>query len=194
MGVSGEVMSAFEFFRDAHRGQRYQDGTPYWVHLFRVGFMLDQRLCMLPAPERRDVAIAGFGHDCLEDTSISKERIAERFGSRVLGLICDVTNWKGDDDVSEYVEQVCAAGELSRIIKLVDMWDNYASMCYRSFDNRLGFFEDRVFPVMEPMFERIVRVPFETQAIGNALIAEVVRVHDRAQMVVRLTGEHDAPV
>ncbi len=74
------VVSAHE-----HRNQLRSSGEPYLVHPLNVAMIL--------AEMKLDEAsiVAGLLHDVLEDTSLTKERLAELFGGDVAHLVDGVT-------------------------------------------------------------------------------------------------------
>lgn len=75
------VREAIEFSRVAHQGQKRQSGDPYISHPIAVARIL--------ATLRLDVQaiIAALLHDVVEDTSITAEQVAEKFGKPVAKLV-----------------------------------------------------------------------------------------------------------
>lgn len=75
------VREAIEFSRAAHQGQKRQSGDPYISHPIAVARIL--------ATLRLDVQaiIAALLHDVVEDTSITAEQVAEKFGKPVAKLV-----------------------------------------------------------------------------------------------------------
>ncbi len=79
------VERAYQFSKQAHEGQFRKSGDPYISHPVAVASLLArwhldaQALC------------AALLHDVVEDTSVSKEEIAERFGKPVAELVDGVS-------------------------------------------------------------------------------------------------------
>ncbi|MDD2721273.1 MAG: bifunctional (p)ppGpp synthetase/guanosine-3',5'-bis(diphosphate) 3'-pyrophosphohydrolase [Gallionella sp.] len=75
------VREAIEFSRVAHHGQTRQSGDPYVTHPIAVARIL--------APLHLDTQsiIAALLHDVIEDTEITAEQIAEKFGHPVATLV-----------------------------------------------------------------------------------------------------------
>jgi len=75
------VRVAIEFSRVAHQGQTRHSGDPYVTHPIAVALIL--------TPLHLDVQsiIAALLHDVVEDTEISSEQIAEKFGLPVAELV-----------------------------------------------------------------------------------------------------------
>jgi len=75
------VRVAIEFSRAAHQGQMRQSGDPYISHPIAVANIL--------APLRIDVQaiIAALLHDVVEDTEVTTEQVAEKFGKPVAELV-----------------------------------------------------------------------------------------------------------
>ncbi|MGC2048830.1 MAG: bifunctional (p)ppGpp synthetase/guanosine-3',5'-bis(diphosphate) 3'-pyrophosphohydrolase [Gallionella sp.] len=75
------VRVAIEFSRAAHQGQMRQSGDPYISHPIAVANIL--------APLRIDVQaiIAALLHDVVEDTEVTTDQVAEKFGKPVAELV-----------------------------------------------------------------------------------------------------------
>lgn len=78
-------IAAYRFAAEAHRGQTMPgtDGLPYLVHIGMVAMevmgALQHESCANP-----DLAVqCALLHDVLEDTDVTAEELAERFGARV---------------------------------------------------------------------------------------------------------------
>ncbi len=80
-----QVEAAFHFSSEAHRGQYRTSGEPYVSHPLAVagtlaGWRLDPQ-----------ALIAALLHDVMEDTAITKEQLAERFGRTAADLVDGVS-------------------------------------------------------------------------------------------------------
>ena len=79
------VQDAAEFGAEAHKGQRRKSGEPYIAHPVAAADLLaDLKL-------DADTLIAAILHDVVEDTVITNEQIAERFGKVVAEIVDGVT-------------------------------------------------------------------------------------------------------
>ena len=79
------LRAAYNCALTAHDGQLRDSGEPYIIHPLSVASIL----CQL---QMDDVAImAGLLHDVIEDTSVTPEELAERFGEDTLRLVEGVT-------------------------------------------------------------------------------------------------------
>ena len=77
---------ALAFARERHAGQiRKGDGRPFIVHPLAVARILRRYRVSEP------IVAAGFLHDVLEDTATMPEELRSLFGSRVAGLVAEVT-------------------------------------------------------------------------------------------------------
>jgi GTP diphosphokinase / guanosine-3',5'-bis(diphosphate) 3'-diphosphatase len=79
------IQRAYEFAKEAHKDQYRKSGEPYIIHPIQVaGILVDLR--MDPA-----TIAAGFLHDVVEDTDVTKEDLLKEFGSEVSMLVDGVT-------------------------------------------------------------------------------------------------------
>jgi (p)ppGpp synthase/HD superfamily hydrolase len=85
--MSDEMLfDAIEFACKAHRGQvRKGTRVPYVFHPLGVGRSL------LDAGFDDEIVVAGFLHDTVEDTHVTIEEIALRFGERVASIVAAVS-------------------------------------------------------------------------------------------------------
>lgn len=79
------IRDAYEYAAKAHAGQRRKDGSPYVTHCISAAdICVDMGL-------DEDSIIAALLHDVIEDTPISHETVAKRFGDTVANLVEGVT-------------------------------------------------------------------------------------------------------
>lgn len=79
------IRQSYELALRQHDGQFRKSGDPYIQHPIEVAYML---ACLKVSPE---TICAGFLHDVLEDTEISKEKIISQFGQDVADIVDGVT-------------------------------------------------------------------------------------------------------
>jgi guanosine-3',5'-bis(diphosphate) 3'-pyrophosphohydrolase len=79
------IRDAAEFGATAHEGQKRRSGEPYIAHPLAAAQILAD-LHLDP-----DTIIAAILHDVIEDTPISKETLAEKFGAAVAEIVDGVT-------------------------------------------------------------------------------------------------------
>ena len=83
------VYDAYNFGKAAHKGQKRKSGEPYFIHCVAVATILaDWGM-------DKNMVISGLLHDTIEDTTVSKEDIINRYGEDVLHLVESVTNLSG---------------------------------------------------------------------------------------------------
>jgi GTP pyrophosphokinase len=80
------IIKAYEFAREAHRGQRRKTGEPYIIHPIAVAKIIASEMQLGAAP-----VCAAFLHDVVEDTPCTNEKIQELFGNDVAFLVRVVT-------------------------------------------------------------------------------------------------------
>jgi hypothetical protein len=88
--------AALEFAASRHAGQvRDTDRAPFILHPLEVAHLLQGR----DYPDH--VIAAGVLHDVLEDTDVTREELAERFGPEVAELVASVSEPDGDGGYAE---------------------------------------------------------------------------------------------
>ena len=79
------IKDAYDYANSMHEGQFRKSGEPYMIHPLNVACILAQ-LTTGPA-----TVCAGLLHDVIEDTSTTKEELAEKFGEDVAELVDGAT-------------------------------------------------------------------------------------------------------
>ncbi|MBR3344731.1 MAG: bifunctional (p)ppGpp synthetase/guanosine-3',5'-bis(diphosphate) 3'-pyrophosphohydrolase [Solobacterium sp.] len=79
------VTKAADYAYEHHAGQFRKSGEPYTIHLDNVAYILAELRC---GPK---TVAAGFLHDTIEDTGITKEELQEEFDEEIADLVEAVT-------------------------------------------------------------------------------------------------------
>ena len=93
------IWKAYELAQLLHANQKRDSGEPYFSHCESVGLILSEWKI------DTDTIIAGLLHDSIEDTNISKEKLADDFGLDVANLVEGVTKLSGIKFNSKKQEQ-----------------------------------------------------------------------------------------
>ena len=131
-----EIMSkAFWCANRLHEGQKRQSGEDYIVHPLFVAFILSEMKA------DADTICAALLHDTIEDTSMSKEKIAVQFNETIATLVDGVTkiskmNFSSrDEQVATNTRKIITSLEEDVrivIIKLADRLHNMRTLEYKS--------------------------------------------------------------
>jgi len=122
----GGILDALQFAAQKHRDQRRKDlvDSPYINHpialaavLWGEGGVHDAR-----------VVSAALLHDTIEDTQTTAGELKKRFGAKVAGIVCEVTDDKSLDKADRKRLQVEHAPHLSREAKLVKLADKICNL------------------------------------------------------------------
>ena len=126
-----EIGEACDFGVEAHKGQKRQSGEPYISHPVAVaGILGDMRM------DSRTI-IAAILHDVIEDTPITVQQLAEKFGEDVAHLVDGVskvsqleTESRESAEVASFRKMFMAMAEDIRviIIKLCDRLHNMRTL------------------------------------------------------------------
>jgi (p)ppGpp synthase/HD superfamily hydrolase len=71
------------------------DGKPYTVHLEIVVTFIRKYSHLIPENKREIVEASGWGHDTVEDTRVSYNKVKKVLGEEIANIIFAVTNEKG---------------------------------------------------------------------------------------------------
>lgn len=125
------LLEAIDFAAEKHRHQRRKGGeqVPYINHPVHVARLVAE----VGGVEDVDVLMAAVLHDTIEDTDATREELERRFGSRVTGLVLEVTDDKSLPKAERKARQVSHALELSpgaAVIKLADKTANVHDLAH----------------------------------------------------------------
>ena len=93
------LWEAYNFARNAHKGQKRKSGEPYFEHCYSVAKILAE------IGMDTTTVIGGLLHDVMEDTGVTYEEIARKFGEDVARLVEGVTKISGIRFLSKREEQ-----------------------------------------------------------------------------------------
>lgn len=129
-----KILKAYNFAKEAHKGQLRQSGEEYFLHPCAVAeILVDFGL-------DADTIIAAFLHDVVEDTVFTREKIVAEFGTVVASLVDGVTklsklNFKSSEEeqAENYRRMFLAMSKDIRviIIKLADRLHNMRTLGYK---------------------------------------------------------------
>ena len=129
------LYTAFTYADSAHNSQLRKSGEPYITHPLAVAeIVADLGLDL-------DSVIAALLHDCLEDTDVTHEEVAKKFGATVADLVEGVTKLTKMQYVSKEEEQMenlrkmfMAMAQDIRVIliKICDRLHNMRTMEYQT--------------------------------------------------------------
>ncbi len=152
------IEKAFNFAKCAHEGQKRKSGEPYFVHPFEVARIL--------AETKLDPStiIAGFLHDVLEDTEVTREEIKKEFGQDVLNIVEGVTKIgslnqkkKEDEDAENFIKLFLSAveGDIRIIlVKLADRLHNMRTLKYLPREKRKKIAQETL-DIFAPLAQRL---------------------------------------
>jgi guanosine-3',5'-bis(diphosphate) 3'-pyrophosphohydrolase len=122
------ILDALQFAAEKHRDQRRKDAerSPYINHPIALA-----RLLADAGVEDVEVLQAAILHDTIEDTQTTREELEQRFGSKVAGIVWEVTDDKALPKPERKRRQVEHAPHVSRgaaLVKLADKISNVRDM------------------------------------------------------------------
>ena len=94
------IREAAFFAAQAHAGQLRKSGEPYLIHPLEVAKIL------ISYGMDDSCIIASLLHDVIEDTEITKETIAEKFGTEIAELVDGVTKLGRINYTSQEEQQI----------------------------------------------------------------------------------------
>jgi len=129
------LFAAFSYADDAHKQQLRKDGTPFVTHPLAVAEIVAE------LGLDTDSVIAALLHDSIEDTGVTHEEIAKRFGVTVAELVEGVTKLtrvqytsKEEEQMENLRKMLMAMAKDIRVIliKICDRLHNMRTMNYQS--------------------------------------------------------------
>ncbi len=129
------IRAAFDFAQNAHATQRRKDGSPYVTHPLAAAEIIAE----MGIDE--ESLIAALLHDCIEDTGVTHEEIAKRFGSSVADIVEGVTKLsrvqytsKEEEQMENLRKMLLAMAKDIRVIliKIADRLHNMRTMEYQT--------------------------------------------------------------
>ena len=130
------LRQSYEFAEKAHRGQWRQSGEPYFTHCIATANVLTELKL-----DVRTVS-AGLLHDVIEDTSVTREELANLFGETIAQLVQGVSKigrykFRGgaqQRQAENYLKLLLATAEDIRVIliKLADRLHNMETLSFLS--------------------------------------------------------------
>jgi (p)ppGpp synthase/HD superfamily hydrolase len=123
------ILAAAHFAAEKHANQKRKGaaGEPYINHLLEVAELVSMAISE-PDP---NLVIAALLHDVIEDASVTREELAQRFSTDVADLVAEVTDDKSLPKAERKRLQIESAPKKSvraQIIKLADKIANLRSM------------------------------------------------------------------
>lgn len=96
--IYNKAKEAYDFAREKHEGQTWEDGSPYINHPIAVASLVEKYF--VDHPRYNELKTAAYLHDTVEDTNTSIEEIRRKFGDYVAYLVKGLTN---DDDLKHRI-------------------------------------------------------------------------------------------
>ena len=135
------IRKAYNFAKEHHGDQLRKSGEPYIIHPIQVAYILadlgldDSTIC------------AALLHDIVEDTDVTKQSLAEEFGTEIAELVDGVTKLSKlqyasmeEQQVENYRKMFLAMGKDIRVIliKLADRLHNMRTLKYLKRDRQIA--------------------------------------------------------
>ncbi|WP_375331266.1 HD domain-containing protein [Candidatus Tisiphia endosymbiont of Oplodontha viridula] len=118
-----EIKKAIYYARKYHGDQMRQSGEPFYSHPIEVAYMVSDYLF------RTDILVTSILHDTLEDTELTKEKIAKEFGERIANQVQDLTRIKEDGIKISSAEMVkILYKEKKHEVSLIKLFDRLHNM------------------------------------------------------------------
>ena len=90
-----EITKAIYYARKYHGTQLRKSGHPYYYHPIAVSLLFSEYVgTNIPQYYTTNLVIVAILHDCIEDTTLTKEKISEIFGEVVSSQVEDLTRIK----------------------------------------------------------------------------------------------------
>lgn len=124
----------------------------------------------------RDIVLAGFLHDIIEDTYLTADEIEKEFGKKVANLVVanskDKSILESNERIETLIKQCIKYGEDALIVKAADVIDNFSyfshindkrgiDYCIRNTNiilkNIPNYFSDKIFSILRKELNRNIK-------------------------------------
>lgn len=117
-----EVKKAIYYAKKYHGSQMRQSGEPYYSHPIEVACMVADYLF------RTDIIVTSVLHDTIEDTKLTKEKIAVLFGEKISNQVMDLTRVKEYSKITATEMVKILYKEKKHNILLIKLFDRLHNM------------------------------------------------------------------
>lgn len=126
MNTSSLILRAASFAADRHRDQRRKgaDESPYINHPFAVA----SALCDEGGVTDGELLAAALLHDTIEDTATTHDELRKAFGTRVAGIVAEVTDDKRLSKAERKRQQLDNASHVSRDAQQLKIADKLCNL------------------------------------------------------------------
>ena len=129
LDCSSEIIRAYEYARECHRGQIRLDGDEYITHPVRVAVAVARYAeGKLSCSEARTAIIAALLHDVVEDTAATVNDVSRLFGEEVASIVLALSRKEGEKVGKQYLARVKWAGPIAVLVKRYDRLDNIQTL------------------------------------------------------------------
>jgi len=126
-----KVLEAIEFAYNKHAGQVRPGGESQFAHILRVVKLVAEYLMlhdMMNTCGAGTFMVSAILHDVLEDTSTTKQEIAEKFGNEVAKIVQALSHESEEEPDEAYLRRVTNGGMVAIIVKRCDRLDNLRTL------------------------------------------------------------------
>ncbi len=133
------LKKAYEFAKEAHKGQKRSSGEDYIIHPINV------TMTLIKLKMDMDTIISGLLHDVLEDCGVSEKTLEVEFNSNVAKIVIGLTKIskikfrsKEESTIENFRKMIVAMSNDIRVIivKLADRLNNMLTLEYLSVDRQ----------------------------------------------------------
>jgi guanosine-3',5'-bis(diphosphate) 3'-pyrophosphohydrolase len=188
------IDQAYEFSERAHKDQKRSSGDPYIIHPTEVALSLAEMHLDIPT------IITGLLHDTVEDTGVTLEQIAEKFGKDVAELVDGVTKLSKisfrtteEKQAENFRKMIIAMAKDIRVIlvKLADRLNNMRTLKHLAPEKRQRISQETL-DIYAPIANRLgigwMKIEFEDLCL-RFLHPDVY--HKLAELVAKKKAERD---
>lgn len=170
---------ALSIAQEAHEGQTRRHGAPYISHPIAVGRLVEDVADALQFPVDDRTRAVALLHDVVEDSEITTDELAARFGDTVArGVDLLTKKGKGPDATRAYYERLTReADDALRVVKICDRVHNLSELHLAPDEAKLRKYIDETLELI---------VPFAHSAADKAVAAGLVAaLHDGMRAALR---------
>lgn len=168
-----DIVRAYEFAKEKHKGQTRIGGGDYIHHPVRVAIAASTWAIANGSPLIKPLAIISLLHDTVEDSDATLAEVSELFGVEIANAVEALSHEDEEEPDEIYLARVKAGGIIAVLVKRFDKLDNIQSLAGTPENFRESKIEENrralpIWKVMDPEGAELIKTALKEVQDGNS--------------------------